>query len=281
MGNFRPGGSGMRVKRIVEVENYIQRMGSATIPQLCDEFSVSVNTIRRDIDTLVKRGSARKVYGGVVAVQNEDDAQGIPMTRELTDFQIRNQKSVDEKKEIARTAAGLVNDGDTIFLDSGSTTLQMIPELADRKNLTVITYSLPALNELTKYPQIRAVALPGMVLGRTASVVGHSTCQALRQMNCSKAFMGCTGLSLTRQLSNATYEEYEIKQVALQQSKLHYLLVDHEKFGRAALMTYGQISDMDVIITDRMPDEVYRNYLQERDVEVVLVEETEDLWTTE
>lgn len=263
----------MRIKRIEEVEAYIRQVGSVSIQDLCDEFHVSINTIRRDIDTLVQSGRVKKVYGGVIALgQSEEDASA-PQTRELMDFEVRNREYRDEKKEIARRAAEFVNHGDTIFLDSGSTTLQMIPYLAEKKNITVVTYSIPALAELAKYPQIRAVALPGVVLGRTASLVGSSTCQALQQFNCSKAFMGCTGLSLTRQLTNATFEEFGVKQTALQQSKSHYLLADHEKFGHAALMTYGNISDMDYVITNEEPEQEYLEYFKEHRVELVLAEE--------
>ena len=263
----------MRIKRIEEVEAYIRQVGSVSIQDLCDEFHVSINTIRRDIDTLVQSGRVKKVYGGVIALgQSEEDASA-PQTRELMDFEVRNREYRDEKKEIARRAAEFVNHGDTIFLDSGSTTLQMIPYLAEKKNITVVTYSIPALAELAKYPQIRAVALPGVVLGRTASLVGSSTCQAMQQFNCSKAFMGCTGLSLTRQLTNATFEEFGVKQTALQQSKSHYLLADHEKFGHAALMTYGNISDMDYVITNEEPEQEYLEYFKEHRVELVLTEE--------
>ncbi len=77
---------------------------------------------------------------------------------------------------------------------------------------------------------------------------------------------------MTRQLTNATFEEFEVKQVALAQSKVHYLLADHEKFEYAALMTYGQIADMDYLITDQELEAVYRVYLQEHDVTLVLAE---------
>ena len=259
----------MRVKRQEAVEAYIRQVGSVSMQQLCQEFDVSINTIRRDIDALVQKGQVKKVYGGVVAL-GQTEEEGVPVTRELMDFQVRNQEWLEEKSSIGRKAAEFVNHGDTIFLDSGSTTLQMVPYLAEKKNLTVVTYSLPALAALAQYPQIRTVALPGVVLGRTASVVGSSTCQALRQFNCAKAFMGCTGLSLTRQLTNATFEEFEVKQVALEQSKIHYLLADHEKFNHAALMTYGNIADMDYVITNQEPEEEYQRYLQEHTVRLVL-----------
>lgn len=75
---------------------------------------------------------------------------------------------------------------------------------------------------------------------------------------------------MTRQLTNATFEEFEVKQVALEQSKIHYLLADHEKFNHAALMTYGNIADMDYVITNQEPEEEYQRYLQEHTVRLVL-----------
>ncbi len=259
----------MRVQRLEAIAAYIQKEGSVSIQQLCEEFQVSVNTIRRDLDALVQEGAVKKVYGGVVAAGRTEDAS-TPLTRELMDFQVRNRECLNEKQKIGRKAAEFVQHGDTIFLDSGSTTLQMIPYLAEKKNVTIITYSIPAIAELVNYPQIHTIALPGVVLGRTASLVGHATCVALAQFNCVKAFMGCTGLSLSRQLTNATFEEFEVKQVALRHSKLHYLLADHEKFDHAALMSYGEIGAMDYLITDQLPTEAYQQYFDEQQVTVIL-----------
>lgn len=264
----------MRIKRIEALEAYIRKVGSVSIQQLCDEFQVSVNTVRRDIDTLVHEDKVKKVYGGVVALGAAED-DGSPRTRELMDFDLRNQEYLNEKQWIGQKAAEFVHHGDTIFLDSGSTALQMIPALGLKKNLTVVTYSIPAIAALVQYPQIRTIALPGIILGRTASLVGSSTCQALKQFNCAKAFMGCTGLSLSRQLTNATFEEFEVKQVALAQSRQHYLLADHEKFDHAALMTYGQIASMDYLITNRLPAEAYIQYLEENHVQLILPPEAE------
>lgn len=139
--------------------------------------------------------------------------------------------------------------------------------------MTVITYSIPAIAALAKYPQIRTIGLPGVVLGRTASLVGHSTCAALANFNCVKAFMGCTGLSLTKHLTNATFEEYEVKRVALERSKVHYLLADHEKFDHAALMTYGKIEEMDYFITDQVLTEPYAQYLEEHQIKLILIDD--------
>lgn len=85
--------------------------------------------------------------------------------------------------------------------------------------------------------------------------------------------MGCTGLSLTKQLTNATFEEFGVKQTALKQSRIHYLLADHEKFGHAALMTYGSIAEMDYLITNEEPEAEYLEYFREHQVELILTDE--------
>ena len=87
----------------------------------------------------------------------------------------------------------------------------------------------------------------------------------------TKAFMACTGISLSRQVTNATFEEYEIKQAALERSEQHYLLADHDKFGNAGIMTYADITCMDYIITDRIPAPEYTDYFEENGIGLNIV----------
>ena len=134
----------MRVKRIEAIQEYIIKNKSVSMEQLCEEFRVSMNTIRRDIDTLCTRGSVIKVYGGVVANTNAPATHA----ETLRPFTERSSSNNNEKLMISQKAASYVQEGDIIFLDSGTTTLNMIPYLANIPNLTVITYSIPALVEL-------------------------------------------------------------------------------------------------------------------------------------
>ena len=146
----------MRVQRLEAIAAYIQKEGSVSIQQLCEEFQVSVNTIRRDLDALVQEGAVKKVYGGVVAAGRTEDAS-TPLTRELMDFQVRNRECLNEKQKIGRKAAEFVQHGDTIFLDSGSTTLQMIPYLAEKK----IDYFNRTANQILN--ALVVIVVPAMV----------------------------------------------------------------------------------------------------------------------
>lgn len=251
----------MRVKRLEQINEYIAKNKSVSMNQLCKEFGVSMNTIRRDIDTLTSNGSVIKVYGGVIANLNE---QG--HTSELRPFSERNSSNNNEKLMISQKASTYVQDNDIIFLDSGTTTINMIPYLKNIRNLTVITYSIPALAKLLDYDGIKVISLPGLLLRGTASLTGSHAISYLSTFNITKAFMACTGVSLSRQVTNATFEEYEIKQTALKQSEQHFLLADHDKFGSAGIMTYSDITNMDYIITDHTPSPEYMEYFETNNI---------------
>ena len=259
----------MRVKRIDYIKDYIKENKSVSIDQLCEVFQVSKNTIRRDIDVLVKEGGISKVYGGVVYKDTEETKA----LSKLLPFAQRNIKNNPEKNQIAQSAAQFVTDGETIFLDSGTTTLNMIPYLAGKQDITVITYSIPALIKLLEYESIKVISLPGILLRGTSSLIGNSTTNYLSSFNITKAFMACTGISLANGVTNATFEEYEVKKTALLRSKEHFLLADHDKFNHAGVMTYAQISDFQTIITDSLPSYEYQTYCKENQVTLMETQE--------
>lgn len=251
----------MRVSRIDLIKDYIMERKTVSLDELCEHFHVSKNTIRRDISVLIERGSVKKVYGGVVA-NEEDPVHG------LISFSERNSQYSAEKNVISKRAASYVENGDTIFLDTGTTTVNMIPYLADKKNLTVITYSLPALVNLLNYENMKVICLPGQLLHGTASFVGSETSEYLSAFNISKAFMACTGIHPKYQVSNATFEEYSIKKTVMAHSHQHYLLADSHKFGQGGIITYANVSEFDVVITEAQPSAEYRELFNEARVEL-------------
>ena len=145
----------MRTDRMNAMEQYILKNGSVSLDNLVNTFHVSMNTVRRDIASLLERGNVRKVYGGVCAIPKVSPEPVAPIS-------IRASENSSEKEIIGRRAANLVKDHSSIFLDSGSTTEKIIPYLADKQDITVITYSLSAMYEASKYPSIRLVALGGV-----------------------------------------------------------------------------------------------------------------------
>ena len=126
----------MRVDRLNEMEEYILSEGTVPLEKLAARFDVSTNTVRRDVNELIKRGRIRKVYGGVSAI-TEHDTNLTPVP-----LQVRAVEHSTAKNIIGRLAAGMVSDGDTIFLDSGTTVACMVPYLAEKEDVTIVTHSL-------------------------------------------------------------------------------------------------------------------------------------------
>ena len=119
----------MRTNRLKDIETYIRENQSVTITELCSRFDVSLNTIRRDISVLVKSGSIFKVYGGVIFNQE----------RRIIPYSDRCDVAVEEKIRIGSQAGMLVEDGDTLYIDSGTTTVQLLPHIAIHKGITIIS----------------------------------------------------------------------------------------------------------------------------------------------
>nr|MBR4281534.1 DeoR/GlpR transcriptional regulator [Clostridia bacterium] len=233
----------MKADRMLEMEHYVLQKGAATMEELREHFDISMNTVRRDVAELLKRGMLEKVYGGVCARKSEQS---------LTPYEVRRRGSEDAKAAIGKRAAELVNDGDIIFIDSGTTTLHMIDHLAGKRDLTIITNNLEAINRALPYENITIIALPGQVRRKTHSFTGDDAVRYLRRFNVRIAFMASTGLS-THGVTNSSPLEYEIKKCAVESAETKVLLISLPKFGVTGLMTFAQLSDFDILVTDDTP----------------------------
>ena len=230
----------MRDRRRKEIAAYITRRGSVTMPELCETFHVSMNTIRADVSFLEQTGTVEKVYGGVRTVQQQE----IPL------FAQRAQLHTEAKRAIVRQAASLVNDGDTLFVDAGTTTMHLLDMLPLEVHATIVTGNLHIIAQAYTRPNLELIVLPGALNRRTNSVSDVSTLEFLGRYHFGKALMAATGLSADGKLNVSSYLDHEIKHLAVQQSDHRILLCDSAKFGAAGLMSYASLKDMDRLITD-------------------------------
>lgn len=238
----RKGTTRVRLDRLNDMEQYVLDHGSSSLEELCQHFGVSMNTVRRDIADLLQRGHLKKVYGGVSAGNRP------PSVIPISERSIRNDRA---KQAIGKLAASLVQDNMSIFLDSGSTTMRILPYLADKQNVTVISHSLMALYEAAKYPSLHVIALGGMYNWVTSSFVGANTLDELSKMAINLVFLASTGVTLERGLTNTTYFEVEVKQTVARQNKNLVLMADHTKFGHDALLTFCNFEDLSAVVTDQ------------------------------
>lgn len=238
----------MKTRRLQEIEAYIHLQKNVTLDELCLTFDVSKNTIRRDINEILRKGTIEKVYGGVVSVS------------ELIPFENRNVKHPDEKAQIGRMAAAHVEDYDLIFIDSGTTTRMMIDWIDPEKKLTILTNSLDIINSAAEMPNVDLLVIGSTYKRHTRSFVGVDDARALERYNVNKAFMSATGVSLAHGLTNSDLLEYEIKKSIAARSEKLFLLADSSKFGRSTLLTYASLQDVDVLLTSRSLPEEYARF---------------------
>lgn len=246
--------------RLDEMEQYVLTQGTVTMAALCGHFGISVNTARRDIAHVLARGTVEKVYGGVRARRSE----------QLTAFAIRAQVRLASKTRIAMEAAAHIEDGDFVFVDSGSTAMHIPQYIPQGYRVTILTYNLQCINLALAHPGIQVLALPGQLQRDTNSMTGMETITSLRKYHIRKAFMAASALSLSHGVMNSSSLEYEIKRNALGQSDQKYLLVDQEKFDRTAMLTYARVEDFTCLVTDSMPDEAYLRFCREHGIDIAV-----------
>ena len=235
--------SALRIERIDHIERYIATHKSVSIDELCSEFQVSKNTIRRDLKEILSRGEFKKTYGSVCVARSR-----LPLP-----FAERFNTNSVVKCRIAQRAAQEVKNGDIIYIDSGTTTCHIVDALADKSDVTILTHSLEVINRTVSHLGLTVIALPGMLNKKTLSFVCRKPGEFLRDCNIGKAFMSSDGITVANGATQSTSSEYEVKRAVINRSDEVFLLAEHEKFGQVSLYTYCGLDKIDLIITDEAP----------------------------
>jgi DeoR family transcriptional regulator, myo-inositol catabolism operon repressor len=246
----------LKASRIKELETYIIGNERATIEELCNLLKVSKNTMRRDINELEKQGMIKKVYGGIIL---NDKKTTEP-------FESREVRNKEAKQAIAHIASTLVDDGDIIYIDSGTTTLHMIPYLSQIKNLTIITNNLNVIIDSIPFSNLNIISTGGTLFRRTNSFVEIEAVSLLKKYNISKAFMATTGVSISKGVTNSSSYEYDIKKYIVEKCDNIILLADNTKLGRASLTTYYNLKDIQTFITNVQPADEYVDFFKEHNI---------------
>lgn len=243
------------------MSEYILEKNSVTMDELCNQFGISINTARTDVADLVEKGVAKKIYGGVCSNQ----------TSNLITFDKRASHMLNIKKLISKYAATLIEDGDVIFIDSGTTTMSIVDYLDDLNDVTIITHNLNTIIKAVHKQNLTIISLPGVFDRQTNSFADASTCKALEKYNIHKAFMGTASITKKGKATNNSFFEVQVKKAVLQHSEKKYLLVDSSKFGKLGLMSYCGIEEMDMIITNEIVDDEYNKLFEEAKTDIHIV----------
>ncbi len=248
------------LERQEQLLRFVQQNQRVTVTQICETFGVSPATARRDMETLAEQGSIQRFHGGAKAIQ-----QAPP---ELPALQ-RETEQGSEKERIGQAAANLINDGETVFLGSGTTVLEVARYLRQHKNLTVITNSLLVINALAELPNITLVGLGGMLRPSEMSMIGHITEQALSQVNSTKIVMGIRALDIEHGLTNDYLPETMTDRAILARRGQTIIVADHTKCERVSTAFVSPITAIQTLVTDTRTPSHFVEALSSKGVNVI------------
>lgn len=244
-----------RLQKIVQLVN---ERGSIRVTELSELCGVTEETIRKDLDKLESEGKLMRSHGGAVSVQ--DTQQEIPyFERETT--------NVEEKKQIAQAAVGLIEPGDRVMLDA-STTAWWIARMLPDQPLTVLTNSMKVSIELASKEKVQVISTGGILVPASLSFVGPLTERSLETYHVDKMFLSCKGLHLDRGVTEPNEMQALVKRRMIQQSDRVYLLADYSKFGVRSFTHVADWNEIHHLVTDARSDREMIRQLQERGIAV-------------
>ncbi len=234
--------------------------GEGSIQDFAKQFKVSEMTIRRDLDQLALQGLVIRTHGGAALAGQ--------VSFEFS-FLNRKKQNQPEKEAIARKAAELVQDGQSVMLDSGTTTLAVARALRGKKGLTIVTSSLPVASELQYHPDTRVLLLGGFIRKDAPDLEGAITESNLEQLRADIAFLGADGIDRKGHAYNASLSVGRMLAKMASSANEIYVVADSSKLGGTALARYGNIAKWSGLITGRSADKALLAALRRNGVRIL------------
>ncbi|WP_299086807.1 DeoR/GlpR family DNA-binding transcription regulator [uncultured Metabacillus sp.] len=231
---------------------------SVKIQELVELTNSSESTIRRDLTQLEEEKYLKRIHGGAALLQGKLREQNIIE---------KSAKNLHEKKRIAQEAASLVEEGDCLYLDAGTTTLQMVEYLPNGKEIVVVTNGLTLIEPLMN-KGVKTYLIGGFIKPLTGAMIGRGAMTALEHYRFDKCFLGVNGIHIELGYTTPDPEEAAIKMTALQLSREKYVLADHTKFGEIAFSKIAELVDAK-IITDDIDEDILNSYGKNTAIKVV------------
>lgn len=226
----------LNIERYNLILELIKKRKNIKINEIIEELNVSEATARRDLNFLEEKGKIKRVHGGAILVESKEE-----------NIDYKKLIFLDEKNRIGKEASSYVKDGDTIFLDAGSTVECIIKYLSDKKDLKVVTNGFTHLKKLTKLG-IETYLLGGKIKATTGATVGTTAFLSLKNYNFDIVFIGANGINIDG-YSTPDSEEVIVKAEAIKRGKQVFFLCDHSKFNENSFINFASLKD-GILITD-------------------------------
>lgn len=234
---------------------------SVQITDLVEKFNVSIATIRRDLKELEDQQLIKRIYGGAVLVDRPT----------LQPFFPRANRHKEEKARLAAAAASLIQEGETIVLDIGTTVFEIAKNIKNKQNLVVLSNSLPVLNELEACKDIQVYSMGGQLQPAMHALTGSIAEHTLNNYFVDKAFIGVAGISIEHGLTNFNQECAQLCAATIRRARQTILVADSSKFGKTNFAIVGGLNSVHTVITDDGIPEQYRDYFEKHGIELIVV----------
>lgn len=238
---MRKSGEKSTVQRRVIILNQLEAEGQVDVISLSKTLEVSEVTIRNDLKRLEQKNALIRARGGAIKI----DRVGIDFA-----LSAKNKQNYEQKRRIGKAAAELVEEGDTIILDSGTTTMEITKNLANITELTVITNALNIASQLAEHPRANIIIPGGFLRKNSLSLIGATAEESFKNYFCDKLFLAVDGFSAAYGLSTPNVEEAHLNRVMMAISKQVIVVADSSKFHKRSFAFIAPISDIDILVTD-------------------------------
>ncbi len=244
-----------------KILDLIKEDGAAKVLDLARLFKVTEVTVRQDLEKLEKGGLIIREHGGAY-LKNVGD--------QVKTFSPANQENMDKKEAIALKCLEFIEPGDTIILDSGSTTTEVAKKLKGMKNLTVITNALNIALMLGAEPGIEVIVTGGEFKPPTLSLTGQKAADFFKGIHVQKLFLATAGISLKAGLTYPSISDIVVKKAMIDTAETTYLIADSTKIGKASFASLGALSLIDFIITDAGIEEKHKQVFKNHEIELII-----------
>lgn len=252
-------------KRHFELVELVRARGQMTVNELAIHFAVSGDTVRRDLDLLADQGLLKRTHGGAVAMDH--------LVHQDSTFTQRMGTRVPEKRRIARAASRLIGDGETLLVNGGSTTKFFAAELADRRNLTVVTNNLGIPATLPGDCLSKVYILGGEYKGDAQVTVGPVGFVSAGSISVDSAVIGVGGITVKEGLTTTVLEECSMILAMICAARRTIVLADASKFGRSSFAHIAPLARIQILVTDEAPPSDLAHALEQARVEVIVAPE--------
>ncbi|MCQ8278247.1 DeoR/GlpR family DNA-binding transcription regulator [Acetobacteraceae bacterium KSS8] len=246
-------------RRQQDIASLLRGSGRLSVEELASRFTVTPQTIRRDLNELADAGVITRVHGGAII------ASGIANLS----YDARKQVASEAKRRIGEAAAALIPESASIFINLGTTTEEVARAIAGRSGLMVVTNNMNVALKLYRNPGIQVIVAGGSLRASDGGIVGRLSADAFRQFKADVAVIGTSAIDGDGALLDYDLREVQVSRAIIDNARRVMLVTDSSKFTRAAPVRIARLEEIDMLVTDRLTDPALRALCREAGVEVI------------